>query len=65
MDLRHQSSAMCVIMLGGEDSHPWSAKKGSEINDEGLLILLMPANIPVDHENKNNTKKVTTQKLIT
>ena len=26
MDLRHQSSAMCIIMLGGEDTHPWSAK---------------------------------------
>ena len=25
MDLRHQSSAMCIIMLGGEDTHPWSA----------------------------------------
>ena len=22
MDLRHQSSAMCIIMLGGEDTHP-------------------------------------------
>ena len=26
MDLRHQSSAMCIIMLG-EDTHPWSATK--------------------------------------
>ena len=25
MDLRHQSSAMCIITLGGEDTHPWSA----------------------------------------
>ena len=25
MDLRHQSSTMCIIMLGGEDTHPWSA----------------------------------------
>ena len=25
MDLRQQSSAMCVIMLGGEDTHTWSA----------------------------------------
>ena len=25
MDLRHQSNAMCIIMLVGEDSHPWSA----------------------------------------
>ena len=27
MNLRHQSSAMCIIMLGGEDTHPWSATK--------------------------------------
>ena len=27
MDLRHQSSAMCIIMLGGEDTHTWSATK--------------------------------------
>ena len=27
MDLRHQSSAMCIIMLEGEDTHPWSATK--------------------------------------
>ena len=27
MDLRHQSSAMCIIILGGEDIHPWSATK--------------------------------------
>ena len=27
MDLRHQSSAMRIIMLGGEDTHPWSATK--------------------------------------
>ena len=25
MNLRHQSSAMCVIMLRGEDAHSWSA----------------------------------------
>ena len=25
MDLRHQSSAMCIIMLEGQDTHPWSA----------------------------------------
>ena len=24
MDLRHQSSAMCIIILG-KDTHPWSA----------------------------------------
>ena len=24
---RHQSSAMYIIMLGGEDTHPWSATK--------------------------------------
>ena len=39
MDLRHQSSAMCIIMLEGEDTHPWSATKvGNHI----------AATIPVD-----------------
>ena len=28
MDLCHQSSAMCFIMLVGEDTHPWSATRG-------------------------------------
>ena len=53
MDLRHQSSAMCIIMLGGEDTHPWSA-----LNMENPILatipvtkipinkLLIPANIP-------------------
>ena len=40
MDLRHQSSAMCVIMLGGEKTHPWSAA-----GEEGSSI---PATISVD-----------------
>ena len=39
MNLRHQSSAMCIIMLGGEDTHPWSA------TNVGNPIL---ATIPVD-----------------
>ena len=40
MDLRHQSSAMCIIMLGREDTHPWSETKvGNPIT----------ATIPVDH----------------
>ena len=25
IDPRHQSSAMCIIMLGGEHTQPWSA----------------------------------------
>ena len=39
MDFRHQPSAMCIIMLVGEDTHPWSA------TNVGNLIL---ATIPVD-----------------
>ena len=49
MDLRHQSSAMCIIMLGGADTHPWSATKvGNPI----------PVTIPADQEQK---KQQTTQ----
>ena len=45
MDLRHQSSAMCIIMLGGEDTHPWSATKvGNNI----------PATIPVTKKQPTN-----------
>ena len=43
MDLRHQSSAMCIIMLGGEDTNPWSA------TNVGNPIL---ATIPVDQRQK-------------
>ena len=42
MDLRHQSSAMRIIMLGGEDTHPWSATK------VGTATKPIPATIPVD-----------------
>ena len=30
MDLRHQSSAMCIIMLGGEDTKPVVCKESRE-----------------------------------
>ena len=46
MDLRHQSSAMCIIMLRGEDTHPWSAtKKWNPI----------PATIKVTKKNNQQT----------
>ena len=51
MDLRHQTSAMCIIMLGGEggereDTHTWSATKvGNPI----------PATIPVAKRNNQQT----------
>ena len=45
MDLRHQSSAMC-IMLGGEDTHPWPATKTGN---------LIPATIPVTKKNNQQT----------
>ena len=45
MDL-HQSSDMCIIMLGGEDTHPWYATKvGNPI----------PATIPVAKRNYQQT----------
>ena len=54
IDLRHQSSAMSIIMLGGEDTHPWSATKvGNPV----------PATIPVDQYQKktnNNPLKPAT-----
>ena len=51
MDLRHQSSAMCIIMLGGDDTHPRSAtKKGNPI----------PATIPVTKKTTNKLLKPAT-----
>ena len=51
MDLRHQSSAMRIIMLGGEDTHPWSATKvGNPI----------PATIPVTKKTTNKLLKPAT-----
>ena len=46
MDLRHQSSAMCIIMLGGENTHPWSATKV-----ENPIL----ATIPVPKKNNQET----------
>ena len=45
MDL-HQPSAMCVIMLGGGDTHPWNATEGGNP---------IPANIPVTTKNNQQT----------
>ena len=47
MDLRHQASAMGIIMLGGEDTHPWSA---TEVGNP------IPATIPVDQKQKTTNK---------
>ena len=38
MDLRHQSSAMCIIMLGEEDTHPWSATKVGNPTPATILV---------------------------
>ena len=46
MDLHHQSRAMCVTMLGGEDTHPWSATKGGNP---------IQATIPVKTKNNQQT----------
>ena len=54
MDLRHQSSAMCIIMLGGEDTHPWSATK---------LGNPIPATIPVAKRNNQQTTHTGYQSL--
>ena len=50
MDLRHQSSAMC-IMLGGEDTHPRSATK---VGDP------IPATIPTTKKTTNRLLKPAT-----
>ena len=36
MDLRQQSSAMCVIMLGGEDTHTWSATEMQKLQKKSM-----------------------------
>ena len=46
MDLRNQSSAMCIVMMGEEDTLPWSATK-----EENLI----PATIPVTKRNNQET----------
>ena len=57
MDFRHHSRAMRVIMLWGEDTHPWSAtKEGNPIQvtipvttkNYSTNKLLILATIPVD-----------------
>ena len=58
MDLHHQSSAMCVIMLVGVDTYPWSATKGGnpipatipivELQKITINKLLIPATNSVD-----------------
>ena len=48
-DLRHQSSAMCVIMLGREDTHPWYATKGGNPT--------IPATIPVVTRKPTNSMR--------
>ena len=56
MDVRHQSSAIGIIMLG-EDIHPWYATKGGNpkpatiseaTNNKKTNKLLIPATIPDD-----------------
>ena len=55
MDLRHQSSAMGIITLGGEDPHPWSATNVGNpilatipVTKITTNKLLIPATIAVD-----------------
>ena len=54
MDLRHQSSAMYIIMLGGEDTHPRSA---TEVGNP------VQATIPVDQEQKKQPTNYLCQPL--
>ena len=56
MDFRYQSSVMCIIMLGGRDTHPWSATKVGNPISANILDqqqktnnkLLKASTIPVD-----------------
>ena len=40
MDLRHQSSTMCIIMLGGKDTHPRSATKVGKRKKGHLVVKI-------------------------
>ena len=49
MDLRHQSSAMCIIIMGGEDTYPLFATS---------VENPIPATIPVTKKNNQPTHAI-------